>query len=72
MEEVRCVFKAHYKSPGMGFYDIGQFEQWLPVSEAIRLQNNQEARARLFRMHYPSCEVIDRNYVVMELHERRR
>ncbi len=71
MEEIRCVFRAHYKSHGMGFYSLGEFEQWLPREEAIRLMNNQEARARLFRMHYPSCEAIDRDYVVIELHERR-
>lgn len=71
MEEVRCVFRAHYKSLGMGFYDIGQFEQWLPVSEAIRLMNDSAARVRLFRMHYPSCVAIDRDNVTIELHERR-
>jgi hypothetical protein len=72
MEEVRCVFRANYKSPGIGFYDFGRFEQWFPVQEAIRLMNDQEARARLFRMHYPSCVAIDRNYVTMEIHESRK
>lgn len=72
MEEVRCILRAHYKSRGMGFYDIGRFEQWLPAAEARRLMNNSEARARLFRMHYPSCVTIDRDYVTMELHECRK
>ncbi len=71
MNEVRCVFKAHYKSGNMGFYDLGVFEQWLPVSEATRLMNDRQARCRLFRMHFPSCEKIDRDEVTIELHERR-
>ena len=71
MAEIRCVFRAHYKTRGMGFYDIGRFEQWLPETEAYRLMNNREGRLRLFRMHFPTCDVIDRDDVVIELHERR-
>ena len=70
MANVRCVFKAHFKTSTMGFYDLGIFEQWLPESEAIRLMNDRAGRVRLFRMHYPSCDVIARDEVDMELHER--
>lgn len=41
MIEVRCVFRAHYKTHGMSFYDIGRFEQWLPETEAARLMNDR-------------------------------
>ncbi len=41
MAEVRCVFRAHYKTHGMSFYDIGRFEQWLPETEAARLMNDR-------------------------------
>ncbi len=71
MAEVRCVFRAHYKSHNMGFYDIGEFEQWLPVTEATRLMNDRQGRVRLFLMHYPTCEKIDRDEVSIELYERR-
>ena len=71
MAEIRCVFRAHYKTRGMGFYDIGSFEQWLPETEAYRLMNNRDGRVRLFRMHFPTCDVICRDDVVIELHERR-
>ena len=71
MAEVRCVFRAHYKAHGMSFYDIGRFEQWLPETQAARLMNDRQGRIRLFMMHFPTCEKIDRDDVVIELHERR-
>ena len=71
MSQVRCVFRAHYKHGNISFYELGQFEQWLSVDEAIRLQNDRAARVRLFRMHFPSATVIDRDEVTIELHERR-
>ena len=71
MSEVRCVFRAHYKYGNIGLYDLGEFEQWLPVAEAVRLMNDRAARCRLFRMHFPSTTVIDRDEVSIELHERR-
>ncbi len=55
----------------MSFYDIGRFEQWLPETEAARLMNDHQGRIRLFMMHFPTCEKIDRYEVVIELHERR-
>ena len=71
MREVRCVFRANYKYGNISFCDLGEFEQWLPEAEAIRLLNDKQARCRLFRMHFPSCEKIDRDEVTMELYERR-
>ena len=71
MSEIRCVFRAHYKYGNISFFDLGEFEQWLPEAEAIRLLNDRAARCRLFRMHYPSATVIDRDQVTIELHERR-
>ena len=71
MSQVRCVFKAHYKQGNISFYELGTFEQWLSVDEAIRLQNDRAARVRLFRMHFPSATVIDCDDVTIELHERR-
>ena len=56
----------------MSFYAIGIFEQWLPETEAARLMNDRQGRIRLFMMHFPTCEKIDRDDVVIELHERRR
>ena len=53
------------------FVDLGEVEQWLPEAEAVRLMNDKEARCRLFRMHFPSATVIDRDQVSIELHERR-
>ena len=55
----------------MSFYDIGRFEQWLPDTEAARLMNDRQGRIRLFMMHFPNCEKIDRDEVFIELHERR-
>ena len=55
----------------MSFYDIGRFEQWLPETEAARLMNDRQGRIRLFMMHFPTCEKIYRDEVVIELHERR-
>ena len=71
MAEVRCVFRAHYKHPGIGFYDLGQFELWLPGTEGTRPMNDAPARCRLFRLHFPICTQIDRDCVSMELYERR-
>ena len=41
MAEVRCVFRAHYKTRGMGFYDIGQFEAWLPEKDAMQREQDR-------------------------------
>ena len=71
MAEVRCVFRAHYKTRGLGFYDLGQFEVWLPENEAYRLMNDREGRLCMFLVHYPQAVDVDRNNVVLEIHERR-
>ena len=71
MREVRCIFRAHYKYGNIGFFELGEFEQWLPEAEAIRLLNDRAARCRLFRMYYPSATVIDRDQVSIELYEMR-
>lgn len=68
--EIRCVFRAHYKTAYINFYDLGQFEMWLPETEAVRLLNDREGRERLFRLHFPTCQTISRD-VDIELHERR-
>ena len=71
MAEVRCVFRAHYKTRGMSFYDLGQFEVWLPEVEAYRLLNDREGRLSMFLVHYPQAVDVDRNNVVLEIRERR-
>lgn len=58
MAEVKCEFKASFKTGNMPFYEYGMFETWLPESEAVRLQNDREGRERLFRLHFPSAESI--------------
>lgn len=55
----------------MGFYALGIFEQWIPETEAYRLMNDRQGRVRIFMMHFPTCEQICGDNVVIELHERR-
>ena len=70
MKEARCVFRAHYKSTNMSFYNLGEFEVWLPESEAIFLRNDKVGRERVFRMHYPTAREIS-GTVALEIYERR-
>lgn len=70
MKEVRCVFRGHYKSAGMSFYELGEFETWLPEAEAARLMNDREGRERVFRLYYPTTREISGD-VTIELWERR-
>lgn len=70
MSEVRCVLRANYKTPHMGFCDLGRFEIWLPETEAYRLMNDRAGRERLFFLHFPTATEIA-GEVSFEVHEKR-